>query len=169
MSDADALLRAILDHPDDDAPRLVYADWLEDHGQPARAAFIRTEVDVYARPEWDAERVRYERAARDNPYQGAGILNFVFGEMWLRPGLGMRERRLVTVTCVAWQDAPYPILSHVYAALKSGDVSFDEMDELALHFAAYYGWAKAVNLSQVIEEQKVRVTAEWAHEADAAS
>ena len=104
---------------------------------------------------------------RDNPYSGAGILNFVFGEMWLRPGLGMKERRLITVACVAFQDAPIPILSHVYAALKSRDVTFDEMDELALHFAAYYGWAKAANLSQVIEEQKVRVTAEWAHEADA--
>ncbi len=45
---------------------------------------------------------------RDNPYSGAGILNFVFGEMWLRPGLGMKERRLITVTCVAFQDAPYP-------------------------------------------------------------
>ncbi|MEO3756866.1 carboxymuconolactone decarboxylase family protein [Mycobacterium sp. B14F4] len=106
---------------------------------------------------------------RDNPYSGAGILNFVFGEMWLRPGLGMKERRLVTVACVAFQDAPIPILSHVYAALKSRDVSFDEMDELALHFAAYYGWPKAAHLSQVIEEQKRRVTAEWAQEEGAAS
>jgi 4-carboxymuconolactone decarboxylase len=97
---------------------------------------------------------------RDNPYSGAGILNFVFGEMWLRPGLGMKERRLITVACVAFQDAPIPILSHVYAALKSGDVSFDEMDELALHFGAYYGWAKAATLTQVIEEQKQRVLAE---------
>lgn len=94
---------------------------------------------------------------RDNPYSGAGILNFVFGEMWLRPGLGMKERRLVTVACVAFQDAPLPILSHVYAALKSRDVSFDEMDELALHFAAYYGWPKASHLNQVIAEQKQRV------------
>lgn len=102
---------------------------------------------------------------RDNPFQGAGILNFVFGEMWLRPGLGMRERRLITVACVAFQDAPYPILSHVYAALKSRDLSFDEMDEVALHFAAYYGWPKASALSQVIEEQKIRVTEEWAAQA----
>ncbi|MGP4056400.1 carboxymuconolactone decarboxylase family protein [Mycobacterium sp. 4D054] len=102
---------------------------------------------------------------RDNPFSGAGILNFVFGEMWLRPGLGMRERRLVTVACVAFQDAPYPILSHVYAALKSRDLSFDEMDELALHFAAYYGWPKASHLNQVIAEQKQRVTEEWADEA----
>lgn len=99
---------------------------------------------------------------RDDPYSGAGILNFVFGEMWLRPGLGMKARRLITVACVAFQDAPYPIMSHVYAALKSRDVSFDEIDEAALQFGAYYGWPKASRLMQVIEEQKQRVTAEWA-------
>lgn len=97
---------------------------------------------------------------RDNPYSGAGILNFVFGEMWLRPGLGMKERRLITVACVAFQDAEIPIISHVYAALKSGDVSFEEMDEVALQFAAYYGCAKADFLNQVIGEQKQRVIAE---------
>ena len=102
---------------------------------------------------------------RDNPYSGAGILNFVFGEMWQRPGLGMKERRLITVACVAIQDAPIPILSHVYAALRSRDVSFDEIEELALHFAAYYGWAKASHLSDVIAEQKQRVLSEWAAEA----
>ncbi|MCV7314164.1 carboxymuconolactone decarboxylase family protein [Mycolicibacillus parakoreensis] len=106
---------------------------------------------------------------RDNPYSGAGILNFVFGEMWLRPGLGMKERRLVTVACVAIQDAPYPILSHVYAALKSRDVSFEEMDEVVLHFAAYYGWPKAANLDEVVAEQKQRAVDEWRAEDTATS
>src|SRR5262245_19144453 len=46
MSDADALLQAILDAPDDDAPRLVYADWLDEHGDAARAAFIRVQVQL---------------------------------------------------------------------------------------------------------------------------
>jgi 4-carboxymuconolactone decarboxylase len=105
---------------------------------------------------------------RDNPYAGAGILNFVFGEMWLRPGLSMKARRLVTVTCVAIQDAPIPIMSHVYATLKSRDISFDEMDEVALHFAAYYGWHKASHLSHVMGEQKERVLAEWRAEATTA-
>lgn len=97
---------------------------------------------------------------RDNPYHGAGILNYVFGEMWQRPGLRMKERRLITVACVAFQDADIPILSHVYAALKSGDISFEEMDELALQFTAYYGCAKGFRLNQVIGEQKQRVLAE---------
>ena len=73
------------------------------------------------------------------------------------------------MACVAFQDAPIPILSHVYAALKSGDVSFDEMDELALHFAAYYGWPKASHLNQVIGEQKQRVVAEWIAEGGTSS
>jgi 4-carboxymuconolactone decarboxylase len=102
---------------------------------------------------------------RDNPYQGAGILNFVFGEMWVRPGLSMRARRLITVACVGFQDAPIPILSHVYAALKSRDISFEEMDELALQFGAYSGLPKAAQLSQVISEQKARVLEEWRAEA----
>ncbi len=39
------------------------------------------------------------------------------------------------------------------------------MDELALHFAAHYGWPKGSHLNQVIGEQKQRVTQEWADEA----
>ena len=72
----------------------------------------------------------------------------------------------MTVACVAFQDAPYPILSHVYAALKSRDISFAEMDELALQFAAYYGWAKGSHLNDEIERQKERVAAEWTSEAE---
>ena len=34
-------LRAICEDPDDDAHRLIYADWLDDHGDADRAEFIR--------------------------------------------------------------------------------------------------------------------------------
>jgi uncharacterized protein (TIGR02996 family) len=46
MSDSAALLAAIRTHPDEDAPRLVYADWLEEHDQPERAEFIRVECET---------------------------------------------------------------------------------------------------------------------------
>lgn len=32
--------------PDDDTPRLIYADWLEEHAQFDRAAFIRAQVEA---------------------------------------------------------------------------------------------------------------------------
>jgi uncharacterized protein (TIGR02996 family) len=41
MSDRAAFLTAIAAAPDDDLPRLVYADWLDEHGEPGRAEFIR--------------------------------------------------------------------------------------------------------------------------------
>lgn len=46
MSDSDALLAAIRQAPDDDAPRLIYADWLDEHGQPERAEFIRVQIEL---------------------------------------------------------------------------------------------------------------------------
>jgi uncharacterized protein (TIGR02996 family) len=60
MSDHDALLAAICANPREDTPRLVFADWLEEHGQAERAAFIRTDVAMAHHDEWDAERIRWE-------------------------------------------------------------------------------------------------------------
>jgi uncharacterized protein (TIGR02996 family) len=45
-----AFLRAILAEPDDDTPRLVYADWLDEHGQGERAEFIRLQIERARRP-----------------------------------------------------------------------------------------------------------------------
>lgn len=81
--------------------------------------------------------------APNEPYTDAGILNFVFGEMWDRPGLSRKARRFVTLAAVGLADCNVPILSHVYAALKSGDVSSAEMDEFILQYAVYAGWPKA--------------------------
>lgn len=40
------LLRTILADPADDAARLVYSDWLEEHGDMDRAAFIRAGIAI---------------------------------------------------------------------------------------------------------------------------
>lgn len=44
MSQGNELLRAILMNPKCDTTRLVYADWLQDNGDPDRAEFIRIQV-----------------------------------------------------------------------------------------------------------------------------
>lgn len=40
-----AFLRQIALRPDDDLPRLIYADWLDDHGNEQQASFIRMQVE----------------------------------------------------------------------------------------------------------------------------
>lgn len=57
MTDEAALLAAILAHPDEDTPRLMFADWLDEHGQPERAEFIRIQCDP------TADEVAEDRAA----------------------------------------------------------------------------------------------------------
>lgn len=86
-----------------------------------------------------------------NPYTDA-IVDFVYGEVWLRPGLGIRERRLITTVCALLSGVQMPIVSHVYAALKSRDLTFEEIDELARLVPGH---------EQVIAEQRRRVLAEW--------
>jgi uncharacterized protein (TIGR02996 family) len=46
MSDEAALLAAIMSHPDEDTPRLVYADWLDENGASERAEFIRLQIGL---------------------------------------------------------------------------------------------------------------------------
>jgi uncharacterized protein (TIGR02996 family) len=64
MTDADPLRRAVLDRPDDDTPRLVYADFLEENGDPDRAAFVRLQVEA-ARAEPHGPVARAARDAAD--------------------------------------------------------------------------------------------------------
>src|SRR5688500_14989487 len=47
---ADAFLDALRDDPDDDTTRLVYADWLDEHGECERAGFIRLAVRLERLP-----------------------------------------------------------------------------------------------------------------------
>src|SRR5262245_50351185 len=45
-----AFLEDICANPEDDAPRLVFADWLDDHGEADRGEFIRAQVALAKLP-----------------------------------------------------------------------------------------------------------------------
>ena len=49
-------LEAILESPDDDAVRLVFADFLEENGEPERAEFIRIQIAHHQLNEYDPRR-----------------------------------------------------------------------------------------------------------------
>jgi uncharacterized protein (TIGR02996 family) len=46
LAQHEAFLRAIFDAPDDDTPRLVYADFLQENGEDVRAEFIRVQCEL---------------------------------------------------------------------------------------------------------------------------
>jgi uncharacterized protein (TIGR02996 family) len=67
VSERDAFLRAVRDHPDEDAPRLVFADWLDDSGDPL-GEFIRVQFALEPHrqplPDEHADARRKHRLAR---------------------------------------------------------------------------------------------------------
>lgn len=130
----------------------------EERGEPTPPFPVRSHDELG--PENHAERIAggvdsfvevnlIDAPGQDSPYFHAGILNFVFGHLWQRPGLSRRDRRLVTVPCVGVSDAIGPIWSHVTSALGSGDIAWDEMQELILHFDAYADRTRATMLRDI--------------------
>jgi uncharacterized protein (TIGR02996 family) len=59
MSDELALLGAIIAHPDEDTPRLIFADWLQENGQPERAEFIRVQIELSRLPDHKHQTPHY--------------------------------------------------------------------------------------------------------------
>ncbi len=84
MPDATPFLAAIRAAPDDDAPRLIYADWLDEHGEPERAELIRVQCEL-ARRESAELRKREAELLAEHRVAFAGPL--------AAPGLGFRFER----------------------------------------------------------------------------
>ena len=73
MSGRQDFLDAILADPDADAPRLIYADWLDENGDPDRAAFIRHSCYAADESLRMLDRVRSLRVAKAlSPHLTAG-------------------------------------------------------------------------------------------------
>jgi uncharacterized protein (TIGR02996 family) len=80
MDQADAFLQAIADDPSDDAPRLIYADWLDEQGDEAsraRADLIRVQYALRELTPDDPRRVQLEECQRD--------LLLAHAEQWTAP------------------------------------------------------------------------------------
>jgi 4-carboxymuconolactone decarboxylase len=105
----------------------------------------RDERRVVARAEY--ERIMTTRSPEPTgAYLESGVVGYVFGEMWRRGVLTARDRRWITLTCVGAAGSITPIETHVYAALRSGDVTYSEFDEFVLHFGTQVGWPKAATM-----------------------
>ncbi|MEP7088313.1 MAG: carboxymuconolactone decarboxylase family protein [Gemmatimonadota bacterium] len=67
------------------------------------------------------------------------ITRYAWGEIWTRPGLDVRARRVLVIgTLVAlsqWEE----LALHVRAALSSGDLSANDVKEIVLQQAIYCG------------------------------
>ncbi len=88
------------------------------------------------------QRRVYAEVPSDDPWLRMGQEQ-VFGQIWTRPGLSLRDRRLISLTAAAYAASPPGYISHIEGALDSGDLSPDELFEWLIHFTSYAGYPKA--------------------------
>ena len=90
------------------------------------------------------EKVLGKPEPADKPLTGLRELavNHLFAKVWSRPGLGIRERRLVTLALLAAQGRTDQLRDHVRGARRGEDpLSREEIVETMIHVAHYAGWA----------------------------
>jgi 4-carboxymuconolactone decarboxylase len=124
---------------------------------PIRAAPWDPQVRLEQGRESFLHNMKFGGPPPQTAYFEGGILNFVFGEMWNRPGLDQRARRWLTLVGVGNSSSSTPIRSHVWSALASGNASRDEMYEFVLQYAIHAGWPRASVMQGAVMEQAPRV------------
>jgi 4-carboxymuconolactone decarboxylase len=83
-------------------------------------------------------------------------LDHLFPNVWGRGELSRRERRLITLTVIACLGHEATLTLHLNAAMKSGDLSDKDIDELMLHLAHYAGWPVAAMGTGVVRQLRAQ-------------
>jgi 4-carboxymuconolactone decarboxylase len=78
-------------------------------------------------------------------------VDHLFADVWTRPGLSMRDRRLLLIGALAGQGLNDVLDIQIPAALANAELSPDELREIAIFLTHYIGWPLGAKLSVQID------------------
>ncbi|TAK68242.1 MAG: carboxymuconolactone decarboxylase family protein [Actinomycetota bacterium] len=73
--------------------------------------------------------------------------------VWQRPGLSRRDRRLITLAILATRGAIAEAGVHIDAALYQGEMTVEQLQEMAVQVAFYAGWPMGNRLQREITDR----------------
>jgi 4-carboxymuconolactone decarboxylase len=76
----------------------------------------------------------------------------LFGDIWSRPGLSDRDRRLLLLGLLTGTGAHDVLTIQVPAALTSGDLDAEALREVVVFLTHYAGWPAGARLNSLVEE-----------------
>ncbi len=76
----------------------------------------------------------------------------LFGDIWQRPGLSDRDRRLLLVGALAAQGAHDVLSLQVPAAHRNGELDDAALREIVVFLSHYVGWPAGARLNSLVEE-----------------
>jgi len=86
----------------------------------------------------------------EGPYVDVTV-DHLFGAIWTREALGVRDRRLATIGVIAAQGVPDLLEVQFDAALERGELTEEQVRELVLHLTHYVGWPLSTGMSGAAE------------------
>ncbi|APA94507.1 carboxymuconolactone decarboxylase family protein [Nocardia seriolae] len=79
-------------------------------------------------------------------------VDHLFADIWNRPGLSMRDRRLLLLGAITALGHSEIAEIQVGAALRNGELDADQLREIAVFLAHYVGWPSATKLDGAIRK-----------------
>jgi 4-carboxymuconolactone decarboxylase len=76
----------------------------------------------------------------------------LFADIWSRPGLSDRDRRLLLIGLLAGTGAHDVLTIQVPAALASGDLDAATLREIVIFLCHYAGWPDGARLNSLVED-----------------
>jgi 4-carboxymuconolactone decarboxylase len=114
----------------------------------------------------DMMRQVYGWDVQDGPGDFFGLtVDHLFAEIWTRPGLSIRDRRLLLIGLLIGQGRDDVAEIQIGAALKSAELDADQLREIVIFLTHYAGWPAGASLSMQAEKL-IRQTAK-ANNSDA--
>jgi 4-carboxymuconolactone decarboxylase len=101
----------------------------------------------------DMMRQVYGWQVDDGPGEFFGVtVDHLFAEIWSRPGLSIRDRRLLLLGALAAQGLDDVADIQVRAALGNGELDAEQLREIGLFLTHYVGWPLGTKLTMRIEK-----------------
>ncbi|MBA3036201.1 MAG: hydroxyacid dehydrogenase [Desulfobacterium sp.] len=92
--------------------------------------------------------VKMPPASDDLPPFVDATFRIVFGDIWTRPQLSIRDRRLLVIGAIAQMNRPDLIEVQVLGALANNELTEEQLQEAVLHLAFYCGWPNGTTVYQ---------------------
>lgn len=79
-------------------------------------------------------------------------IDHLFGEIWARETLSVRERRMLLIGLLVAQGADDVVELQLDAAMRIGEMTAEELREIVIFLTYYAGWPKGAKLNAIVEK-----------------
>ncbi len=77
-------------------------------------------------------------------------LEHLFGEIWERPGLTVRDRRLLLIGLMVGEGLSDTLQVQLDSAIDKGELSAEQLEEIVVFMSHYAGWPKGAGLNNQV-------------------